>query len=468
MKGTFMRNRFVAAGLAAALVLSACGSRVDKDELGKDDGVDAPSTGGSGATTTVPEGDGGPMFGTMDAPCGPAPEGAGEVTPSTGVTQDTIKIGVISDKAAIVKVPTASIEESVKAFVGYCNELGGINGRKLELKTYDAQLAASDAAATSACNDGLLALVGTGVVLDDKMAQVLVDCNLPNVAAYTATPKAAMADLTITPLPNPTTHFNTSPGRWIAEQFPEAVKKAGIIASDLPVATVQSDRIVQAYEEAAGFNYVYQKPASFPQVSYAGFVAEMRNAGVQHVSAVSDISETVKLLKDMKTAGFKPEVIDLGQQYYDPNLLSEPGAEGAYVQVNSFPFEDADEVPAVKQFLDIYGEVDTDIEPTSLGVQAFSAGLLFAVAAQAVGDDLNRETLFEQLKTIHEWDGGGLHFTTDPGNNRSNACFLYMQIQDGEFVRVMPQEAGRFECVEDDAIIDLGNDWGGGAKKGGS
>ena len=51
----------------------------------------------------------------------------------TGVTDTTIKIGVISDKSGVVAVPTAGIDGSVDAFVQFCNSLGGIHGRKLVL-----------------------------------------------------------------------------------------------------------------------------------------------------------------------------------------------------------------------------------------------------------------------------------------------------------------------------------------------
>ncbi|MCB0977062.1 MAG: ABC transporter substrate-binding protein [Acidimicrobiales bacterium] len=399
------------------------------------------------------------MFGTLPAPCGKAPAGGVKaVNGVKGVTADSIKIGVISDKAGAVKVPTASVEESVKAFVEYCNDLGGIDGRKLELSTYDAQLTAGDKAATQACNDGLFALVGTGVVQDDKMAQVLIDCDLLNVAGYTATGAASLSKLSVTPVPNPFLKLNVAPGQWIAKQYPDAVKKAAMLASDIPVAALQRDRVVEGYTKAAGFDFTYQKTTQIFQTTYSGEVAEMRSKGIEYVSMVSATSETNKLLKDMKTAGWRPEVIDLGQQYYDSELLTEPGAEGAYVQTNTLPFEEADQVPALKQYLDAYAKVGSKIKPTSLGVQSFSAGLLFATAAKAASESdtgLTRDELFSQLKKITKWDGGGLHFTTSPGTNEGAPCFLYLRVKDGKFVREFPKKVGTFECGTADQIVDV-------------
>jgi ABC-type branched-subunit amino acid transport system substrate-binding protein len=177
---------------------------------------------------------------------------------------------------------------------------------------------------------------------------------------------------------------------------------------------------------------------------------------------VSATSETAKLLRDMKTQSFEPEVVDLGQQYYDPELLAEPGAEGAIVQLNTVPFEEADDSPALQAYLAAYDKVGAKVDPTSLGVQAFSAGLLFATATKTVGDDLTRDNVLAALKDIHKWDGGGLHFLSDPGANLASACFMYMEVKGGKFVRLEPKEPTTFECDES-TRFDLEDDFGGGA-----
>ena len=177
---------------------------------------------------------------------------------------------------------------------------------------------------------------------------------------------------------------------------------------------------------------------------------------------MSATSETAKLLRDMKTQGFEPEVIDLGQQYYDPELLAEPGAEGAIVQLNTVPFEEVDDSPALQAYMAAYDKVGTKVEPTSLGVQAFSAGLLFSTAAKELGNDITREKLLDQLRTIHEWDGGGLHFLADPGANKSSNCFMYMEVKGGKFVRLWPEKPTTFDC-DDTYRFDLKDDFGGGA-----
>jgi ABC-type branched-subunit amino acid transport system substrate-binding protein len=234
------------------------------------------------------------------------------------------------------------------------------------------------------------------------------------------------------------------------------------LASSIETAKVQADRIQKAYE-AAGYEFVYRKDTGVIQESYATEASEMKAKGVEWVTMVSATSETAKLLRDMKTQGFKPEVIDLGQQYYDPELTAEPGAEGAIVQLNTVPFEEVDDSPALQAYMAAYDKVGSKVQPTSLGVQAFSAGLLFSTAVKAVGNDLTRQSVLDELHTVKEWDGGGLHFVGHPGTNGVSTCFMYMEVKGGKFVRLWPKKATTFDC-DDSYAYDLQEDYGGGAK----
>ena len=453
-----MRKKTVALCCALALVASACGSRASKDDLANAAGSESGST---PSGSSQPANGGGDKFGDLPNPCsdgtpGPVPAGV------TGVTADSIKLAVISDKAGVVKVPTASIEESMQAFTDFCNASGGINGRKIELTKIDSKLFSHLEATKEACNAGVFAIVGSGSVTDNTGAQQMLDCGLMEVPAYTATAAKAGSDNLVQPLPNPTDSYNAAPPAWVAKTHPTAVKKAAILASNIETATVQAERIIDAYSQV-GFEFVYKKYTGVVQESYASEAREMKAKGIEYVTMVSAVSETNKLLHDMKTQGFEPEVIDLGQQYYDPELLTEPGSEGALVQTNTVPFEEADLVPAMQQYLKAYAEVGSKIKPTSLGVQSFSAGLLFATAAKAAGDDLTHDKVLSELRSIHSWTGGGLHYETDPGAGTAGRCFLYLEVKDAEFVRLQPEKAPDFDCPDTPPVTLTGN-YGTGAK----
>ena len=448
-RGCLMRTRTAAIGCALALLASACGSRLSDEQLAAGAGTNGGAVNTAGTSPSTP-GNGesaGPMFGDLPSPCGPAPEGFVATASEQGVTETSIKIGVVSDKAAVVKVPTASIEESVQAFVTYCNDLGGINGRKLELAKYDSKLGDTKAAVESACNDGLFAIVGSGSVFDDLGAQASVDCGLPDIAGYTATATKTLAPNVMTPLPNPPSSLAIGPARYLAEVLgPDVIANSAVVSSSqVDTAWVQALRVQEGWA-TVGYNFTVVEDTLIFEESYAPVAQKMKSAGVRFVTMVSTTSETAKLLRDMGTQGFTPDAVLLGAQYYDPELLTEPTSEGVYVELNTIPFEEADSNPAMKQFMDIYAATKTKTLATGLGVQSFSAALMFATAAKAAGADLTREALFEQIEQIHSWTGGGLHFETDPGAEARSDCYLIVQVQDGKFVRVSPPEPGTFAC----------------------
>ncbi len=430
--------------LAAPLV--GCGSRADDAER-PDDGLGPDTEPGRAEGDERASDDLTPqsaLLGDLPNPCsGAAAEGAAPAgTP--GVTDDAIRIGVISDREnPAVPLPTVGIEEAVKAFVAFCNEAGGINGRQLDLTTYDSMIISTDDVTRQACADDLFALVGTGSVQDQLGIETREGCGLPEVAAYAATSSRAGSDLFFAPVPGLSpTDLNVGPCLHLAELFPDAIEKAAMLYTDLPAAAVRGRQIVEGCTAAAGFDYVVEEAIPFGETNFTPYVERMQAAGVEYFSMVSASSETLAVLGEMQTQGLDVEVIDLGQQYYEPAVAEEPAAEGAFVQSNTVPFSEADAHPTLRLYQEYLADVG-GVQST-LGVQAFSAGLLFATAASALGPDLTREGLVEQLQGITEWDGGGLHFETDPGANATGDCFLYLRVEDGDFVREYPDEG--YDC----------------------
>lgn len=439
--------------LVAVLLVSAaaCGSRAAEEGAeGRGLGDDTTSTteAGGGGDVPTPQS---PTLGTIDNPCsGEAVEGAQpEGTP--GVSEDSIRIGVISDKAnPTVPLPTVGIEEAVKAFVELCNAAGGINGRTIELLTYDSQITATDDVTKQACDDDLFALVGSGSVQDQLGIATREGCDLPEVAAYSATSARSESEAFFQPIPGTRSHFfNVGPCQRMAELFPDAVEKAAIVYTDLPAASVRGEQIRDNCEAEAGFEFVVDHALPFGSTNYGPLISQMRSEGIEYFTMVSASSETLALLREMETQGIEPEVIDLGQQYYDAAVAEDEVSEGAYVLTNTVPFAEAPDTPMLGLYLQYLEEVGAGEDKIStLGVQAFSAGFLWATAVDSLGNDLTRESLVTALEGIHEWDGGGLQMATDPGANAHNECYLYLKVDGGEFVREFPDEGFRCDAAD--------------------
>ncbi|HYI60466.1 MAG TPA: ABC transporter substrate-binding protein [Acidimicrobiales bacterium] len=443
-RGHRARHIFLALALVAA---AGCGSRADDGAETESPGLGSFTTDGEAAPSGAVPTPESTMLGDLENPCsGEAAEGEPPAD-TPGVTADAIRIGVISDKAnPTVPLPTVGIEEAVKAFVEFCNAAGGINGRTIELVTYDSQITATDDVTKQACDDDLFALVGSGSVQDQLGIETREACGLPEVAAYSATSARSESADFFQPIPGTRSHFfNVGPCQYMAELYPEAVKKAAIVYTDLPAASVRGEQIRDNCEAEAGFEFLVDVALPFGETNFGPLISQMKSEGIEYFTAVSASSETLSLMREMETQGVELEVIDLGQQYYDPAVAEEAVSEGAYVLTNTVPFAETDITPMLglyRRYLEEVGAGDDKV--STLGVQAFSAGFLWATAAASLGGDVTRESLVAALEGIHEWDGGGLQMATDPGAGTHNECFLYLRVTDGEFAREFPDEG--FEC----------------------
>ncbi len=478
MSGGTRMNRKVGAALVALVVLgAACGTRVDDDEAlrsqdGQLGGTSATTTGGGGAgnggnggtDTSTPAGAG---FGDMASPCGP-----GEFSGATdvGVTDETIKVGVIADVGSVVPGLNQELHDGMIAFAGWCNDQGGIGGRQVELVLYDAKLSQYRERILEACDESF-ALVGGGGVFDELGAQDAVDCGLVEVPGFTVSfdkwEIGTESGLMFSPLPNPTDSYKVGAAEWIAREFPDVVAHGANIWGNAPVVDKQAANHREAYEQV-GYEFVYEgvTPISGTVSDYSQFVVAMRDAGVRYFTFTHAPEELGNFQAAMRQQGWAPEVTDLEAQFYSDDYLATAGeaAEGGFVRIAIAPFEEADEYPAMAHYLDAMDTYNPDGKVAMLGVFSFSAGLLFATAAEEVGDDLTRDRVAEQLAGMHEWSAGGLHGTTDPGSHRASPCFIILEISDGAFVRRYPQpddEAYRtdgpdrgFACPED-SIVEL-------------
>ena len=156
--------------LICLLFVAACGSarRHQRHRSGGHRRWPAAGGGGggdaSGGGGSTPAAEDGSKVGTLDNPCSAEKAEGAAPTDTPGVTDTEIRIGVISDrKNDLVPVPTIGVEEATEAFVAFCNDSGGINGRKLVLKKYDSQILRTEEVTKQACADNLFALVGDGV-----------------------------------------------------------------------------------------------------------------------------------------------------------------------------------------------------------------------------------------------------------------------------------------------------------------
>ncbi len=434
-----MRTRLGAFVVVVGLLAAACGSRTDDQAVVAQGGVpDSTDQAGEPSQTAI------------ESPCG---EGDASGATAIGVSDDSITIANVAD-LEVPGVPGLfqQNQEAMESFVAYCNSLGGVNGRELVLDKLDSKLTEHLQAVEKACKNAF-AMVGNGAVFDDAGIPAQLECGIPNVPGITGSPAAGgEKTLTVQPIPNPPDSWPKGPGLHVIDEAPNAAKNAAMFAAP-SAARQQADRQVDIYEQV-GFDWVIDDDIGIGEstTDWQPRVKSMKDKGAEYLYVQAEDVDLANFLLEAETQGYAPEWVDAGQQVYTGAFLEAAGttAEGVHVYVTTVPFEEADTSEMMQTYLDWLEKTVPGASPDALGVQSWSAGLLFATAAKALGSDLTREGLMDELHSITEWDGLGMHVPANPGENIGTNCYMYVQVQDGEFVREFPDEG--FECIEGNRV----------------
>jgi ABC-type branched-subunit amino acid transport system substrate-binding protein len=400
--------------LALVLVGAACGRSDDK---GSGDGSDT-------TTTTTASDAKSASFGTLTDVC---QTGKPSGSPTIGVTPTEIKVATFSDPGFAGR-PGLNQEffDTADVFAAWCNERGGINGRKIVVDKKDAALTNVKAKMTEACaND--FAMVGGGAVFDQDGVETRLQCLLPDIAGFVVSIKARGSDLLVQPVPNSVKTLQVGAMNYLGKKFPEAVDKAGALTGDLSTTKAVMDQQVEA-AEAAGWKFVYndQYPAA-GATDWTPYAQQIKSSGVKGLFWVGEPENLAALTKALKNIGYKLDFIRTDANHYDQKLIEIAADalsdENVYVQSGFYPFEKAKSSNATGQYLDAFKQYKPDGKNrTNLGLQAWSSWLLFAQAAKECGNDLTRTCLYDNAKKVTDWTGGGLHAATDPGSGESGDC----------------------------------------------
>jgi len=450
------RRALLALIAVGALLAASCGSDRGEDESGG-------AGGGGGSDTTEAAGGGAGDFGDLEGVCGPN-EGGGAVTntdpaETQGISEEQIVVGTVSDPGFEGRPGlNQEIFDAGQAFVRWCNEAGGINGKELVLNERDAAITEYQPVLQQSCQEDF-AIVGSGAVQDNFWPTVGAECGLIDIAGFSVTPdKAGTAGRdpiearSVQPVPNPSDRFQTGSYVILDQEFPDVAESSGVLYGDLDTTIIQKDRAVAGLEEI-GHTFVHESAYNIlGEANWAPFAAALQDDGVDFFHMVGEGGNFALLLQAMDEVGYRPEVMAMEANFYDPVWLDEAGAaaDGVFVRTVFHPFEEADSNPATQQFIEAVEAVDGKL--AQLGAQSWSAWLMFATAARDCDreDDLTRTCVLEGAAALTDWTGGGLHVPTNPGTNEAPECTLVLQVQDGAFTRYAPDEG--FDCGEDSEL----------------
>jgi hypothetical protein len=419
------RRPLVIAMISAVLLVgAACADPDDGD-------------GGGGAASSA-------EFGTLTDVCGPGDGSATvEASQNGGGGNDVIKVGTPTDKGFEIQ-PGLNIEmeDAAKAFVGWCNSLGGVQGLRLELVELDGQVLQVPAVIEQAC-DEVFALVGGGLVIDNQQFPRFHDCGMIDVAGYTVSTEKAMSNGLVQPLPNPSNAKPTGWFEWAKANHASDIERTAVMFGNVGSIETVARQDVETMDSVGGFTVVDRIVYNTTgESNWAPFAQRLKDNNVTFLTFVGQPANLVSLLRSMDEIGYRPPLIMQQANHYDDVLTSGAGTLADGVIVRSFyaPLEERN--PAISKYLENMERYNPGGKVAGLGLQTTSAYLLFVTAANACLDAndgvLERECLLGEAKKIDAWSGGGLHATSNPAANEPSKCELLMVVRNGAFERLYP------------------------------
>jgi ABC-type branched-subunit amino acid transport system substrate-binding protein len=447
------RTAALAAGVSLALIGAACSGHGSSSST-----TAPPTTAAAAATTTTAAGPGPGDFGTLKAVCGP---GTASGATDKGVTDTEIRAATMSDPGNTA-VPGLNIEmfQESQAFVDWCNAAGGILGRKITLDKRDAALFNVAAQMVASCQQPDFFLVGNGEALDATGVQQRLSCGLPEISGYDVSAAAGTAALSIQPLPTPDSE-STIGGAFKALKAydPASAAYYGLLSS-----TTQSIKDSGNRDKAAaaqlGYTQVYYDELPIQVNNWRPYAQAIQAKGVQVLGIQAQANQDTQLFKAFADIGYFPKWVLLNTNNYDPVMLTEGGTNldkftgGVLVSSRFAPFElgvsDPTKYPATAQFVNIVKQYQ-NVAPKALGVNSFSAFLLFAEAAKSCGSNVTRQCVMSYVESQSNWTAGGLHDTEKPANatGDTSRCFTLIKATSGGWqldpTVTMPNQ-GIFNC----------------------
>lgn len=410
------------------------------------------------------------QFGSLTEVCGPAPAGTTlSATGSQGVTADSVTVGTFSDPNNAAR-PGVNQElfDVGTVFTAWCNDLGGINGRKINLIKHDAQLFRYQEKMLEACQTDFF-LVGGGAVFDQVGQADRLRCMLPDIPGFMASPEARGADLLGSGTALPTNVMMFGLGRYLSAEYPESTQRVGFLTGNL--ATLQA--LGNQYEEAAashGWQTVYDDQYNaIGESTWLPYAQKIANANVRGLVYLGEPENLGLLVQALAQIGYELDWIAATPNMYDPKLLASGGAAldkvPVFVEVATVPFELADRNPALQAYLGLFEKYLPDGRSRALlGIASMSSWLRFAQAAKACGADLTRRCAFDNAQKISAWDAGGLYAANkiDSGAPAQGLCFVPVRAEPDGFVVLPWQENNDFYNCDPGNMVQLKGDYGKG------
>ena len=376
------------------------GSGGGSGSLGGGGGSSASGGGASGSG-----GSGGSGGGGLEGSGGSGSGGGGGATGgnSTGVTADSIKIGVHAPVTGAAAIPQASFERGIGVYFDAVNRAGGINGRKVEVlfedDGFDPNKARTECKRMAEQEQVFLLIGGAGADQIDACARYAAAAGVPYLSAGVHETRPGLGSLS-----NLATYFALS--LTYEQQVPLLANLVGKEFDGERVALIVADndsldnfyaRADAAVGDAAGSNFVLSR--RIPKNTSSDAPAVGTAICQSQASAVVWNASPSSLLNVAKS--MPCEVTFLGPGLTNGlNIVTQVGCPNVDGALFYSPFPGMDVMRQDQAFVNAYREKNGGANPDDIGAAMYGMEQMVGAMLKAAGKDLTRESFMSTIARV--------------------------------------------------------------------
>jgi ABC-type branched-subunit amino acid transport system substrate-binding protein len=330
---------------------------------------------------------------------------AGEV----GVTDDSILVGCSNSFSGPLVYPgTQLVNNGLEAYIGYVNDMGGVNGRKIRTQYYDDGYKPQNAVAnTKRLVDqdkvfAILASQGTSPVM--ATVKYLTGNKVPLLFPFQGVPISGQKTIftSFTPYSNQSELVVT----WLVKV--KGFKRIGILYQDDKYGYTFRDPGAKVLA-SLGLKWAAAESYKRGAKDLSAQVAKLRKANLDACLLVATPPPGAAFLKEAHRQGWKNTKIISSGPLTDEKYINLSGGVGEGVWgLSLWPDPVHSQNPAVAEYRKIvekYGK-DRDKTPNRYSLYGYYYAKLFVEGLKRAGKNVTRESYIAALESVKNWESG--------------------------------------------------------------
>ena len=356
-----------------------------------------------------------------------------------GVSADRITFGQSAAFAGPAAALGLGMRQGILAAFTEANAAGGVNGRRLELVSYDDGYEPERAIANSRRlidEDRVFALVGeVGTPTSKAALPIATEAHVPFIGPFTGA--AFLRDPALDNVINVRASYDQETEAWIEHLTGDlGISRVAILYQDDSFGLAGRSGLIKALDKRS-MSLVAEGTYMRNTIAVKTALLAIRSAKPQAVGLVGTYKACAEFIRLARGIGLDAVFINLSFVGSDA-LAKELGKDGEGVAITQVvPFPGDTGIPLVVAYQRAMRLADPQAEPGFVSLEGYMVGRLVGQALGRMGEPVTRAGLLATVKEVGTFDLGGFTLSYGPGDNQgSDRVFLTVIRADGSIAPV--------------------------------